>query len=118
MKKGTAIFPGWLFPFVYCVAGVDAYGWTLPSQTQFQALIDSGLTRSNFMKAPYYLVRGGSFSYYTDSSSHAGSEGYYRSSTPNRNNTFKYFLTFSSSNMEVDSGWDYGYFSVRCVAAG
>lgn len=93
-------------------------GWTLPSQTQFQALIDSGLTRSNFMKAPYYLVRGGSFSYYTDSSSHAGSEGYYRSSTPNRNNTFKYFLTFSSSNMEVDSGWDYGYFSVRCVAAG
>ena len=25
MKKGTAIFPGWLFPFVYCVAGVDAY---------------------------------------------------------------------------------------------
>ena len=26
MKKGTAIFPGWLFPFVYCVAGVDAYG--------------------------------------------------------------------------------------------
>ena len=25
MKKGIAIFPGWLFPFVYCVAGVDAY---------------------------------------------------------------------------------------------
>ena len=25
MKKGMAIFPGWLFPFVYCVAGVDAY---------------------------------------------------------------------------------------------
>lgn len=25
MKKGTAIFLGWLFPFVYCVAGVDAY---------------------------------------------------------------------------------------------
>ena len=25
MKKGTAIFPGWLLPFVYCVAGVDAY---------------------------------------------------------------------------------------------
>ena len=25
MKKGTAIFPGWLFPFVYCVSGVDAY---------------------------------------------------------------------------------------------
>lgn len=25
MKKVTAIFPGWLFPFVYCVAGVDAY---------------------------------------------------------------------------------------------
>lgn len=24
-EKGTAIFPGWLFPFVYCVAGVDAY---------------------------------------------------------------------------------------------
>ena len=28
MKKGTAIFPGWLFPFVYCVAGVDAYEQT------------------------------------------------------------------------------------------
>ena len=27
MKKGTAIFPGWLFPFVYCVAGVDAYAF-------------------------------------------------------------------------------------------
>lgn len=25
MKKGIAIFLGWLFPFVYCVAGVDAY---------------------------------------------------------------------------------------------
>ena len=25
MKKGTAIFPGCLFPFVYCVSGVDAY---------------------------------------------------------------------------------------------
>ena len=35
MKKGIAIFLGWLFPFVYCVAGVDAYtatqvGWLFP----------------------------------------------------------------------------------------
>src|SRR5699024_3959658 len=31
MKKVTAIFPGWLFPFVYCVAGVDAYLQTYAS---------------------------------------------------------------------------------------
>ena len=33
MKKGTAIFPGWLFPFVYCVAGVDAYDLIQQDQT-------------------------------------------------------------------------------------
>ena len=38
MKKGTAIFPGWLFPFVYCVAGVDAYDeWMLIPLTKTES---------------------------------------------------------------------------------
>lgn len=55
-------------------------GWTLPSQSQFQELINHGLDGYNFMNAPYYLLRGGLL----NDSSLNGVEaaGYYWSSTP------------------------------------
>lgn len=89
-------------------------GWTLPSPSQFQQLINSGLSGSNFMNAPYYFLRGGVLG---DSLlSGAGSQGYYWSSTP-----------YSSSIAEVLNcdyyvysgfGSRYNGDSVRCVAAG
>lgn len=50
MKKGIAIFLGWLFPFVYCVAGVDAYtatqvGWLFP--VFFNKEVPWGKARAN-----------------------------------------------------------------------
>lgn len=90
-------------------------GWTLPSQSQFQALINSGLNGSNFMQSPYYLLRGG---YLRNSTLFdAGSGGYYWSSTP-RGSSYAYGLYFSSGS--VYSGYDLRYrgLSVRCVAAG
>ncbi len=89
-------------------------GWTLPSQSQFQTLINSGLSGSNFMNSPYYLLRGG---YLVSSSlSDAGSDGYYWSSTPFGSN-YAHTLLFSSGGMYVGSYGRYGGRSVRCVAA-
>ena len=89
-------------------------GWTLPSQSQFQALINSGLNGSNFMNAPYYLLRGGNL----DNSSlyGAGSGGYCWSSTPNGSSS-AYFLSISGALYTYYFDRYYG-FSVRCVAAG
>lgn len=91
-------------------------GWTLPSQSQFKALINSGISNSNFMNAPYYLLRGG---YLYDSwLEDAGSFGNYWSSTPNGSSN-AYYLGFDSGY--VTTGFvsiRYHGFSVRCVAAG
>ena len=91
-------------------------GWTLPSRSQFQQLINSGLSGSNFMNAPYYLLRGG---YLTNSLlDSTGSYGYYWSSTPNGSSS-AYILAFYSGYVHTSSSSRryYGR-SVRCVAAG
>ena len=90
-------------------------GWTLPSQSQFQQLINSGLSGSNFMNAPYYLLRGG---WLRDSSLYdAGSAGNYWSSTPNGSNRAHY-LYFTSGSIDTYNFYRYLGLSVRCVAAG
>ena len=90
-------------------------GWTLPSQSQFQQLINSGLSGSNFMNAPYYLLRGG---YLVDSSLYgAGSYGRYWSSTPN-SSSIACSLYVYSGNAYVSYDARYRGQSVRCVAAG
>ena len=90
-------------------------GWTLPSQSQFQQLIDSGLPNSNFMNAPYYLLRGG---YLHDRSlDDAGSGGYYWSSTPD-GSSYVYFLFFFSGDIYTTYLYRQYGFPVRCVAAG
>ena len=89
-------------------------GWTLPNQSQFQQLINSGLSRFNFMNAPYYLLRGGDL---LDSSLRlAGSNGYYWSSTPD-GPSMTHTLDFSPSRIDA-SYYLYRYYglSVRCVA--
>lgn len=90
-------------------------GWTLPSQSQFQQLINSGLSGSNFMNAPYYLVRGGWFR--GSSLYDAGSRGYYWASTPSGSSR-AYTLYVSSGYAYVVSNYRYDGQSVRCVAAG
>lgn len=96
-------------------------GWTLPSRSQYQALISAGLNRSNFGNAPYYFVRGGFYG--TDNRvSAAGSSGTYW--TTNIYNTSQvscaYVLTVSSSVVNVDEyhgrDGDVGD-TVRCVFA-
>ena len=93
-------------------------GWTLPSQSQFQALINSGLDGSNFMQSPYYLLRGG---YLNDSSlGSAGSYGYYWSSTPDGSgDAYLLYLgsRFGSGYVMTYDLYRYDGFSVRCVAA-
>lgn len=89
-------------------------GWTLPTQSQFEQLTDSGLSVSNFMNAPFYLLRGG----YLGSTTlrDAGSYGDYWSSTP-RSSIHSYEMNFASGYMSVhDTGRYYGL-SVRCIAA-
>ena len=89
--------------------------WTLPSPIQFQTLINSGLDGTNFMNAPYYLLRGGDLVNW--SLDNAGSDGFYWSSTPY--SSLAYYLRIYSGNVYADDyyGRVYG-FSVRCVAAG
>lgn len=91
-------------------------GWTLPSRSQFRALINSGLSSSNFMNAPYYLLGGGYLN--SDSLYGAGSAGYYLSSTP-YGSSDAYLLRFGPSYATADYYYS-RYFgrSVRCVAAG
>lgn len=89
-------------------------GWILPSKSQFQALLNSGLSGSNFMNAPYYLLRGGFLS--NSSLNYAGSNGYYWSSTP-RGSSDAYVLSFTSGNVYAGlSDRRYYGLSVRCVA--
>ena len=90
-------------------------GWTLPSVSQFQTLVNNGLSGSNFMNAPYYLLRGG---HIYSSLAYAGSYGYYWSSTPSGSSN-AYNLDFFSGYV-LASYYDRRYygFSVRCVAAG
>ena len=90
-------------------------GWTLPSQSQFQALISSGLDGTNFMQSPYYLLRGGYL--HNSSLSRAGSDAYYRSSTP-YGSGYAVNLFVSSGGVEVVFSSRYSGDSVRCVAAG
>ena len=90
-------------------------GWKLPNQSQFQALIDSGLTTSNRMNAPYFLVRGGQLSgsllYF------AGSQGYYWSSISNGSLNAS-FLALYGGTTHVSNGNRSLGFPVRCIAAG
>ena len=89
-------------------------GWTLPSQSQFQQLINSGLSGSNFMNAPYHLLRGG---YLHDSSlSGARLDGSYWASTPEGSN-FAYELRVVLGDAFVDGNDRYTGLPVRCVAA-
>lgn len=91
-------------------------GWTLPSQSQFQQLINSGLSGSNFMNAPYYLLRGGDL--YVSSLYGAGSYGYYWSSTL-VGSSHAYYLHFYSGGVSAGlNNVRYLGLSVRCVAAG
>ena len=88
-------------------------GWTLPSRSQFQALINSGLSGSNFMSAPYYLLRGGHL--YGSSLDNDGDYGYYWSSTP-YDFGLVYSLGFYSGNAYTSTAYPYYGQSVRCVA--
>ena len=90
-------------------------GWTLPSESQFQQLINSGLSGSNFMNAPYYLLRNGYLR--TSSLDYAGSYGSYWSSTPN-GSSYACYLLFNSGYVNTSGGYRYYGRSVRCVAAG
>ena len=90
-------------------------GWTLPSESQYWALIDAGLSGSNFMNAPYYLLRGGEL---RDSSLvSAGSYGCYWQSTPYASSSAHY-LIFTSGYVDTYIGNRYYGQPVRCVAAG
>lgn len=91
-------------------------GWTLPSQSQFQQLINSGLSGSNFMNAPYYLLRGGYLN--TSSLILAGSYGSYWSSSSSSSST-TYNLYLDSDSIHTNNKMHHYYgIPVRCVFAG
>ncbi len=106
-------------------------GWTLPSVPQFRALISSGLSSSNFMNAPYYLLCGGNL--YNSSLDATESLGRYWSSTPDSSGSAYHLLFFPDTSVGseggvggiIDGGVDvyqdisrYYGLSVRCIAAG
>ena len=87
-------------------------GWKLPNRTEFQDIINFGLSSSNFMNAPYYLLRGGRLA--VSSLYGAGVDGHYWSSTL-YDFSNAYLLVFSSSNVYTNI-YDRGYgLSVRCM---
>ena len=91
-------------------------GWTLPSQSQFQQLINSGLSGSNSMNAPYYLLRGGYLN--TSSLILAGSYGSYWSSSSSSSST-TYNLYLDSDSIHTNNKMHHYYgIPVRCVFAG
>ena len=92
-------------------------GWALPSDDQSLQLINSGLSESSFMNAPYYLLRGG---WLRDSSlNYAGLWGYYWLSRPDGSDA-AYSLVVESNNVYVLGMYNWRYLGqpVRCVAAG
>lgn len=91
-------------------------GWTLPSGNQFKQLIKSGLTRSNFMNAPYYFMRAGFLG--SGDLLSAGEAGTYRSSTPGTYSDNASGLYVRSSGVSVDQQSPINGMSVRCIAAG
>ena len=100
-------------------------GWKLPSGSQLEALVRSGITVDNFMNAPYYLLRGGNVR--NGSVTSAGIGGAYWSSSPHyipfeSEPVAADHLWFSSSTVVVFTGSSGAVFSdgfsVRCVAAG
>lgn len=92
-------------------------GWALPSDDQSLRLINSGLSESNFMNAPYYLLRDGYL--YNSSLDFVESRGYYWLSRPDGSDA-AYSLVVESNNVYVLGiyNWRYTGQSVRCVAAG
>ena len=88
-------------------------GWTLPSENQFQALINSGLSGSNYMNAPYYLLIGGYLRY--NSLYLAGSYGYYWSSTSGGSSSYATTLYVGSGDAIVSYNDRHDGDSVRCV---
>ena len=96
------------------VQSICPAGWTLPSRSQLQALLNSGLSNSNFMNAPYFLLRGGFLSYtYLYG---AKNFGVYWSSTPyDLNSAYVWYL---NTDDIVTHFVRYFGPSVRCVAAG
>ena len=96
-------------------------GWTMPSQAQFQTLIDTGLSRSNYRSAPYYFARGGYYNTDHGMQGTQGSIGVYWSSTGERNDVrvyVGYALDVSGSGVSVDHayGQDGIGATVRCIA--
>lgn len=90
-------------------------GWTLPSRTQFNVLMTSGLSGSNFMNAPYYLLRGGYVG--EDGFDSANVSGIYWSSNATLGNN-SFTLLLSTNYISTDSwGTRSCGMSVRCVAA-
>ena len=91
-------------------------GWALPSDDQSLRLINSGLSESNFMNAPYYLLRDGYL--YNSSLDFVESRGYYWLSRPDGSDA-AYSLVVESNNVYVLGiyNWRYTGQSVRCVAA-
>ena len=104
-------------------------GWKLPESNStavgsFGGLINAGSIGTDVAKltsAPYYFVRGGYVSQYTDYLfEDAGNYGDYWSSTPTSNvaATTAYVLYFRSTNYILPSSYNTRQlgFSVRCIA--
>ena len=90
-------------------------GWILPSRDQFQTLIRSGLTRDNFMDAPYYYPLSGNI--YNNALSGARETGRYWSATPHGSNN-AYLLTLSLTYVDMGNPVRHCGQPVRCMAAG
>ena len=90
-------------------------GWILPSRDQFQTLIRSGLTRDNFMNAPYYYPLSGNI--YNNALSGARETGRYWSATPYGSNN-AYLLTLSLTYVDMGNPVRHCGQPVRCMAAG
>ena len=87
-------------------------GWKLPSESQFSALVSSGLTSSSFMNAPYYLLRSGEL--IGDSLNGAGYSGSYWSSNPLGTSAYYFSLSVRDGAEVGNSDRSFGR-TVRCI---
>lgn len=120
----TAASAGYSYSYGTSPQSICPKGWEWPDSNQYATLVSSGITSSTeFMNAPYYLLRSGSVS--TTSVGDVGSRGFYwTSSTYNDSIQVRPFEIMSNV---MGPGYSFSYNSgyypsrgatMRCIFAG
>ena len=97
-------------------ASICSKGWHLPKSSEFQTLLDNGLTGTNMKEAPYYLLFSGNYHGTYGAVHFTTLNGFYWSSTSYSNTVKAYYLDIYGEHAYTNDGFRYLGMSVRCIA--